>query len=160
MNKEPNKTFLKEHNISTRRNFPYTSLACIAAGAILFTTQLLLSGNEENKMPLLLIAILLVMIGIVKIFCSGQKYVYDKSNETMNEEILYFEYTQKEVVENRLQNGEFALLRNAASNNLSLSLMVELYATKSGNAAMYRIYRYIPYEFEPLDEMQFYQKEK
>ena len=118
----------------------------------------MLSGNDDKRMPLLLIAFLLVVIGVVKIFLGGRRYVYNKSNEIMNEEVLYFEQTQKDVVENRLQNGEFAHLRNSAINNFNLSLMVELYTTKSGSVAMYRIYKYIPYEFEPIGEMQFYQK--
>lgn len=158
MNTEPDKSFLKEHNISTRRIFPYSSLVCIVAGVILFATQIMLSGNDDKRMPLLLIAFLLVVIGVVKIFLGGRRYVYNKSNEIMNEEVLYFEQTQKDVVENRLQNGEFAHLRNSAINNFNLSLMVELYTTKSGSVAMYRIYKYIPYEFEPIGEMQFYQK--
>ena len=57
-----------------------------------------------------------------------------------------------------LRNGEFNRLRAQAKEGNTQPVKAELYTTPSGNIAIYRVYHFVPYSFEPVTEYEVYRK--
>lgn len=150
--------FLEANNIKIRKKTSIVPIALLTAAAATTGVYLYLENGSNTKMPILFIAILLFIFGAVKLFNMPTAMVHDPSNEELHKEELFFEAGLKSSVLDMLRNGNFAKLRASAMDNSNHPLKVELYCTASGKFAAFRVYHYVPYEFEPLTDYEIFQK--
>lgn len=153
-----NSQFLKENNITTVNKFPATAILIIAIALVLGVYSLLINSESSTSMPITAIAVVLLLIGIAKLFFTGKNFKYVPTKEVLEEDVIYFEISQRDMVEKALANGEFRKLKELARSNSTLSLMVELYSSNSESVAIYRLHEYVPHNYQPLGDYMFYKK--
>lgn len=151
------KSIIEKNNIATEKKLPIVSiilfLLAMAVGLFGF-----FSSAEDTKISLITTAAILLIFALARLFKNSTVYKYKPTGEVMESDTIYFEVSQQEFVEQSLRNGEFRKLKEMARNNSTLSLLVELYSTRSDSAGMFRIYTYVPHTYEPIGPMEFYKK--
>lgn len=150
---------LKENNITTVNKFPSTAIFIIVIAAVLGVYSLFVNNDSNTAMPLIFISAILLLVGIGKLFVIEKNYKYIPTGEVLDADIIYFEVSQREMVEKALANGEFRKLKELARNNSTLSLKVEIYSTHSESAGIYRLYVYVPHNYVPDGDYKFYKKD-
>ena len=91
-------------------------------------------------------------------FNSPTVLVHEPHNEILKKEELFFDIKDKNSVIEMLRKGEFQRLRSQAKDSNNYPLKAELFYTPSGNIAIFRVYHFVPYAFEPLTEYEVYNK--
>ena len=84
--------------------------------------------------------------------------VDESHNEILREEDLYFNLKEKSSVIDMLRNGELTKLRTVAMDSANYPLRVELYTNQAGSIALYRVYHFVPYTYEPITDFEVYRK--
>ena len=152
------KNVLNENNITIKKKTSIVPIAILVAAAIILSAGLCIDNSSDMKMPVLLVAFVTAIFGVAKIFNMPTVLVHEEHNEILNEEELFFDIKEKNEVIELLRKGEFSKLRSLAKDNSNYPLKAELYATPSGNIALFRVYHFVPYSFEPLTEYEVYKK--
>ena len=96
--------------------------------------------------------------GIAKIFNMPMVIVDESHNEILREEELYFNLKDKSSVTEMLRRGEITKLRTVAMDSVNYPLKVELYTNQAGTIALYRVYHFIPYTYEPVTDFEIYRE--
>ncbi|MBQ8695589.1 MAG: hypothetical protein IJ513_08115 [Bacteroidaceae bacterium] len=159
MKTEIEKEILAENNISAKKEKPIVSIFVFVAAAISFALAFFLDENNESQMPLYLIGAILLAAGIVKLFISSSELVYTPTGEKLSKRELYFEQREKNEVLSQLEKGDLKALAKAGKNNDNLPIRLSIMATESNSIALYRLYQFIPYTFEPISELKIIKKE-
>jgi ABC-type transport system involved in multi-copper enzyme maturation permease subunit len=154
---EIDNNILSENNITIRKKSSVLPIAILVIATIVFVASLLIE-SESAKMPVMFIAIILGILGIAKIFTMPKVLVYEPNNEDLKEEELYFDSGERNNVMQLLKCGDISHLRAIAKDTSNHPLMVELVTTSSESIAIYRVYHYVPYTYEPLTEYEVYKK--
>lgn len=160
MKTEINKEILKANNITEKAETPYMAIACMVIALPIFIYANTLEADSDGIMPLLLTGFVFMVVGVIRLFNNGKGYITTDTNEKLNEATLFFDNSQRAEVEETLRNGEFTKLHNIACKNGNQALMLELYCTKNNSTAIYRLYKYVPYSYEPAGEIGFYHKKQ
>ncbi|MBE6295969.1 MAG: hypothetical protein E7086_05640 [Bacteroidales bacterium] len=150
MKNEIDNKVLEENNISAKKKTSVAPIAILVCAALVLAGGLCIDNDSDAKMPVLLVAFVTAVFGVAKMFNQPTALVYEPHNEILNEEELFFDIKEKNNVIELLRNGEFTRLRSQAKDSSNHPLKVELYATQSGSIAIYRVYHFVPYTFEPL----------
>lgn len=150
MKNEIDKKVLQENNITAKKKTSIAPIAILVCAALILAGGLCIDNSSDAKMPVLLVAIVTAVFGVAKIFNMPTVLVYEPHNEILNEEELFFDIKEKNSVIDLLRNGELTKLRTQAKDNNNHPLKVELHTTQSGSIAIYRVYHFVPYTFEPL----------
>lgn len=158
MKNEIDKTVLEKNNITLKKKTSTIPIALLTFAAIVLAGGLCIDNGSNAKMPVLLLAVVTAVFGVAKIFNMPTVLVYEPHNEVMIEEELFFETKEKNNVTDLLRNGEFTRLRSQAKDNNNHPLKVELHTTPSGSIALFRVYHFVPYAFEPVTEYEVYKK--
>lgn len=152
MNTEIEKNILDNNNIISKRRKPIIALLLLAASIASFAIALGMNNENGAKMPMLLIAFVLLVIGIIKSFTGGKKLIYATTGEKLQEHELFFEQNELDKVINMTTKGDIATLMAKAKRSDSLPVKVDMLATESYSIALCRIYRFIPYTYEAVTE--------
>ncbi len=158
MKNEIDKKVLEENNISAKKKTSVAPIAILVCAALVLAGGLCIDNDSDAKMPVLLVAFVTAVFGVAKMFNQPTALVYEPHNEILNEEELFFDIKEKNNVIELLRNGEFTRLRSQAKDSSNHPLKVELYATQSGSIAIYRVYHFVPYTFEPLTGYEVYKR--
>lgn len=158
MKNEIDNKVLKENNISAKKKTSVAPIAILVCAALVLAGGLCIDNDSDAKMPVLLVAFVTAVFGVAKMFNQPTALVYEPHNEILNEEELFFDIKEKNNVIELLRNGEFTRLRSQAKDSSNHPLKVELYATQSGSIAIYRVYHFVPYTFEPLTGYEVYKR--
>lgn len=158
MKNEIDNKVLEENNISAKKKTSVAPIAILVCAALVLAGGLCIDNASDAKMPVLLVAFVTAVFGVAKMFNQPTALVYEPHNEILNEEELFFDIKEKNNVIELLRNGEFTRLRLQAKDSSNHPLKVELYATQSGSIAIYRVYHFVPYTFEPLTGYEVYKR--
>ena len=158
MNKIFDKTFLENNGITTKKSTPFIPLLIFATSAVSFGIAFGMSEENGAKMPTLMIAFILAVIGIIKIFAGGKKLIYNPTGEEITKRELFFELRMKESVIGMVEKGDIAALEAKEIKNDNLPVKVELYSTASHSIVICRAYHFVPYTYEPLTENKIFKK--
>ena len=157
MKNEIEKNILEVNNLSVKKKTSVLPLALLITAAIIFAVSLCI-GSEATKMPIMFIAIILGISGIAKLMATPKVLVHNLNNEELKEEELYFDSNDKSTVMQLLKSGNIRHLRALAKDNSNYPIMVELHSGVSECFMLYRIYHYVPYNYEPLTEYEVYKR--
>ena len=149
---------LKENNITTKKKTTVAPIAILTFATIIFAGGLYIDDASDAKMPVLLLAFVTAVYGVARILNMPTVLVHEPHNEILNEEALFFDSKEQGTVIGMLRNGEFNRLRAQAKEGNTQPVKAELYTTPSGNIAIYRVYHFVPYSFEPVTEYEVYRK--
>ena len=158
MNTEIDKTILESNNIAVKNKMTAWPFALLAAAAVAFGITFALDNSSEAKMPIIFAGIILTIFGITKLFTLPKVLFHITSEETLYENIMYFESEKKSSVLAMLEKGEFTKLKSQAKEKNSLPIKVEMYETASGSIVLYRVYNFIPYTYEPITDYLIFKK--
>ena len=158
MDTELNKGLLEANQIKTSKKTPVTSFIAFVAAIAVIGVSLCFENGSDFKMPLIFISTMLFIYGIAKFFSTDKIYIHTPSEEEMKMQILYFDSKEKYSIIDMLRKGETDKIKEKGSDNCDLPVKVELYSTDSGSIALYRVYNYIPYTFEPMTEYEVVKK--
>ena len=158
MKNEIDKEFLKANNITAKKETSILPIAIIVIAAIILSGGLCIDNESDIKMPVLLIAFVTAIFGVAKMFNLPTVLVHEPHNEILKEEELFFDIKDKNSVIDMLRKGEFQRLRSQAKDSNNYPLKAELFYTPSGSIAIFRVYHFVPYAFEPLTEYEVYNK--
>ena len=152
MNTEIEKNILDNNNIISKRRKPIIALLLFAASIASFAIALSMNNENEGKMPMLLIAFVLLIIGIIKSFMGDKTLIYTLTGEELKERELFFEQNELDKVINIIIKGDISALEVKAKSSESLPVKVDMLATESYSIALCRVYRFIPYTYEAVTE--------
>lgn len=158
METEINKELLAANQITINKKVSALSFVIFVAAVLVLAMSFCINSESSLKMPLIFLAILLFAYGGGKFLSARKTYVHLLSDEELKKQVLYFDSKEKNNVMEMLRNGEIEKIINKGSANCDLPIMVELYATDSRNIAIYRVFAYIPYTFEPLTEYEIFKR--
>ena len=158
MKNEINNEILTANNLSLKKKTSIMPIAILVVAAFAFAGGICIENSSEAKMPVLLLAVVLGIFGIAKIFNMPMVLVDESHNEILREEELYFNLKEKSSVIDMLRNGELTKLRTVAMDSANYPLRVELYTNQAGSIALYRVYHFVPYTYEPITEFEVYRK--
>lgn len=96
MNSEIDKNILSNNNIKSKRGTPIIPLILFATAIASFVIALSMKDENGAKMPTLIIALTLAVIGIVKFFISDILYIYTPTGEIIKKHELFFEQKERE----------------------------------------------------------------
>lgn len=159
MKKEISKDFLEANNISLKKKTSLLPLALLVIAALTLAGGLCIDNSSEAKMPVLLLAVVLAIFGIAKILNKPTVLVSEHHNEILREEELYFDLKDKNAVISMLRNGELRKLRAEAKESANYPLKVALFANQQGTIAVFRVFHFVPYTFEPVTDFEIYKKQ-
>lgn len=158
MKNEINKDILKANNLSLKKKTSVIPIAILVVAALTLVVGICIENNSDIKMPVLLLAVVLGIFGIAKIFNMPMVIVDESHNEILREEELYFNLKDKSGVTEMLRRGEITKLRTVAMDSVNYPLKVELYTNQAGTIALYRVYHFIPYTYEPVTDFEIYRE--
>ena len=152
MNTEIEKNILDNNNIISKRRKPIIALLLFVASIASFAIALSMNNENGAKMPMLLIAFVLLVIGVIKSFTGDKELIYATTGEKLQEHELFFEQNELDKVINMTTKGDIATLMAKAKSSDSLPVKVNMLATESYSIALCRVYRFIPYTYEAVTE--------
>lgn len=158
MKNEINKDILKANNLSLKKKTSVIPIAILVVAALTLVVGICIENSSDIKMPVLLLAVVLGIFGIAKIFNMPMVIVDESHNEILREEELYFNLKDKSSVTEMLRRGEITKLRTVAMDSVNYPLKVELYTNQAGTIALYRVYHFIPYTYEPVTDFEIYRE--
>ena len=150
MNKEIEKNILEEKEITSRKATPLIPLLILAAACISFAIALGMESDNSSKMPILLIAIILVILAAIKQFSSARSMIYKPTGETFIKKELFYELNNKEKILALIDKEDIATLHAKAKSNENLPIKVVIYTTASKSIAICRAYQFVPYTYEAI----------
>lgn len=159
MKNEINKEFLEANNISLKKKTSLLPLVLLVIAALAFAGGLCIDNNSEAKMPVLLLAVIMVVFGVAKILNMPSVLVSELHNEILKEEELYFDLKDKNNVIAMLRNGELKRLRAEAKESANYPLKAVVFSNQNGTIALFRVFHFVPYTFEPVTEFEIYKKQ-
>ena len=89
MNTEIEKNILDNNNIISKRRKPIIALLLFAASIASFAIALSMNNENGAKMPILLIAFVLMVIGVIKSFTGDKELIYATTGEKLQEHELF-----------------------------------------------------------------------
>ena len=151
MNTDIEKNIL-DNNIISKRRKPIIALLLFVASIVSFAIALSMNNENGAKMPMLLIACILLVIGIIKLFIGNKIMIYALTGEQLQKRELFFEQNELDKVMNIIAKGEIATLEAKAKSSDNLPVKVKMLTTGSYSVALCRVYRFIPYTYEAVTE--------
>ncbi len=158
MKNEISKDFLKANNISLKKKTSALPMALLVIAVLVLAGGLCIDNSSDAKMPVLLLAVILAVFGIAKILNMPTVLVSEPHNEILREEELFFDLKEKSNVIAMLRNGELKKLRAEAKESPNYPLKAKVFSNQQGSIAVFRVYHFVPYTFEPLTDFEIYQK--
>ena len=127
-----------------------------AAATIVAAT--LMGDTSEAKMPILLLGITLLITGITWVTKRETILIYRPTGEEMEEKILFLEGNMGDIAAELLKKGDIDGVVERSREDGNGTIKVEICMAPSESIAIYRIYKYVPYMFEPTTEYQVLKK--
>ena len=158
MKNEIDKSILERNNITIKKGFNKKAVALIMLAAAITVTATLMSDTSEAKMPILLLGITLLITGITWMTKRETTLIYRPTGETMEEKILFLEGNMGDITAELLKKGDIDGVVERSREDGNGTIKVEICMAPSESIAIYRIYKYVPYMFEPLTEYQVLKK--
>ena len=158
MKNEIDKSILERNNITIKKGFNKKAVALIMLAAAITVTATLMSDTSEAKMPILLLGITLLITGITWMTKRETTLIYRPTGETMEEKILFLEGNMGDITAELLKKGDINGVVERSREDGNGTIKVEICMAPSESIAIYRIYKYVPYMFEPLTEYQVLKK--
>ena len=152
MNIEIEKNILDNNNIVSKRKKPIIALLLFAISIASFAIALSMNNENGAKMPMLLIAFVLLVIGVIKSFMGDKTLIYTLTGEELKERELFFEQNELDKVINIIIKGDISALEVKAKSSESLPVKVNMLTTDSYSITLCRVYRFIPYTYEAVTE--------
>ena len=158
MKNEIDKSILERNNITIKKGFNKKAVALIMMAAAITVTATLMSDTSDAKMPILLLGITLLITGITWMTKRETTLIYRPTGETMEEKILFLEGNMGDITAELLKKGDIDGVVERSREDGNGTIKVEICMAPSESIAIYRIYKYVPYMFEPLTEYQVLKK--
>ena len=152
MKNEIEKSILERNNITIKKGFNKKAVALIMLAAAITVAATLMSDTSEAKMPILLLGITLLITGITWMTKHETTLIYRPTGETMEEKILFLEGNMGDITAELLKKGDIDGVVERSREDGNGTIKVEICMAPSESIAIYRIYKYVPYMFEPLTE--------
>jgi hypothetical protein len=99
-----------------------------------------------------MVGVALSVVALVK-FIGCREYVYRPTRSPMVKQSLYFDITDTTKIRTNLEAGNFAVLNENLSATTSGGARLDTAISKDGKYAVYRLYVYVPYTYEPVTEV-------
>ena len=158
MKNEIDKSILERNNITIKKGFNKKAVALIMMAAAITVTATLMSDTSDAKMPILLLGITLLITGITWMTKRETTLIYRPTGETMEEKILFLEGNMGDITAELLKKGDIDGVVERSREDGNGTIKVEICMAPSESIAIYRIYKYVPYMFEPITEYQVLKK--
>ena len=158
MKNEIDKSILERNNITIKKGFNKKAVALIMLAAAITVAATLMGDTSEAKMPILLLGITLLITGITWMTKRETTLIYRPTGETMEEKILFLEGNMGDITAELLKKGDIDGVVERSREDGNGTIKVEICMAPSESIAIYRIYKYVPYMFEPITEYQVLKK--
>lgn len=143
---------LQNNGITTKTTFNLKGLIIAALSASIMAGTAFISNENEAKMPIAMLAFVLMVIGLALMMKSNTFLIYSATGERLKEYTLFYQNNQKEIALELLQRGDLAGAITLAKENSNGAIKAELHTTPSHSIAIYRLYKFVPYLYEPIGE--------
>ena len=158
MKNEIDKSILERNNITIKKGFNKKAVALIMLAAATTVVATLMGDTSEAKMPILLLGITLLITGITWVTKRETILIYRPTGEEMEEKILFLEGNMGDIAAELLKKGDINGVVERSREDGNGTIKVEICMAPSESIAIYRIYKYVPYMFEPITEYQVLKK--
>lgn len=158
MKNEIDKSILERNNITIKKGFNKKAVALIILAAAITVAATLMSDTSEAKMPILLLGITLLITGITWVTKRETILIYRPTGEEMEEKILFLEGNMGDITAELLKKGDINGVVERSREDGNGTIKVEICMAPSESIAIYRIFKYVPYMFEPITEYQVLKK--
>lgn len=135
------------------KDYIVAALFLISAVALVFVlTKLDLKENSALYFTLWLAVVTATIVGIVKLFTAKKVYFVEATQSPLSQYVLYFEGLSPEELERQLKASNCEKLKKYFCNS-EKSLKMELLTSADRNFSKCLIYKFIPYNYEPVSEV-------
>lgn len=152
MNTEIEKQILESNNITVKKKSPVTAIAILLAAIAAAVIATFLDDTSDMKMPAILLSFTLGIIAVTNFVTRKGYMVYAPTGEELKEYKIFFESREREKVLSLLEKEKFNEVIVYEKNDTNLPIKVELSTTPSNSIAIYRVYNFVPYAYEPITE--------
>jgi len=150
---------IKRHGIVLGKKKPILAIVFLAISLALFVYSLTLGNDMANiSASIKVAAFSLAVTGVVMLFFRNISLKDATTGEELGKRVYFFENEQEANVKKAALNGEFETLAKKSSKNSTLPLMLVVYITPSQNCAIYQIFKYIPHSYEPIADIQYFNR--
>lgn len=129
--------------------------AAIFGAIFIITTALIVAMNFDEKSSiyfmLMLISISCAIMSLLSILFVKHEFKYLPSNQSIWGKTLYFDTTSVETLKEAIEQHDKKLLIKLL-NNEERGIKMELITTDDYQLARYRLFKYVPFEFQSQTE--------
>ena len=101
---------------------------------------------------MILLGIVLSIIAFIK-FVNGRDYVYLPTRSKLSKKTLFFNISDTSAIRNILDTGDYRKLKKHYSASNSGGAKLDVIVSEDKTYAAYRLYVYVPYDYEPVTEL-------
>ena len=152
MNIDFEKSFLEYNSIIIKKAKTYIPVLLFIAAALVFVIALSMNNENGTKMPTLMIAFILLVIAIIKLFVTTKSLIYQPTNEILTQRELYFEQNMKDKIVGLIEKGDINTIIAQDKNNPNLPVKLTMYTTASQSIIICRLYNFVPYTYEAITD--------
>lgn len=126
---------------------------------MLIISYLLNEGYNTLSMLSLVAGIILIILGLYKIFFRSKREVYLPTGSMVEKKILFFDSKQSALLRDYINNGEFPSVATIQSVPNGCVKM-EILKTSDGSFAGAQLFEFEPYVYSPVTSIHYYKDEK
>lgn len=132
------------------KHLTITTLALLIGCALVLVAETMIPNSSTNLyLGIITLAIGVLVFGVVRMFSSQAKMVYQPTGSPVRDYVLYFQGTDGQTLESALRENATNTLRKNWSKD-GAPIKMDVVVSEDQRFAACQVYQYVPHSYEPV----------
>lgn len=116
---------------------------------VLLAETMIPSNSTNLYLGIITLSFVFLVVGVVKMFSSSAKMVYQPTGSPIKDYVLYFQGTDGQALDSALRTNATHILRKSWSKD-GAPIKMDVVVSEDKKFAACQVYQYVPHNYEPV----------